>query len=82
MITSTQEVYAFVDMAIRQCRLHGLNDIEKQLDDALHLGSSGMEILGAIKAVFLTQGERLEKILDREKIGEIVIFVNKAFGLE
>jgi len=82
MIATAQEVYDFVDMAMQQCRLRGLNDIEKQLDDALHLGSSGMEILGAIKAVFIAQGKQLEKVLDREKIDEIVVFVNKAFGME
>jgi hypothetical protein len=82
MISTTQELYALVDFVIRQSRSRGSLDIAQQLDDALHLGSSGSEILGAIKKIFVAQNVQLENILKREKIEEVVKFVNKAYGAE
>ena len=53
MITSTNEIYAFVGVAMQKCRENGYGDIAQELDDAMHLGSSALEILGAIKAVLV-----------------------------
>lgn len=80
MITSTKEVYEFVHVVVRKCREHGHNDIVQQLDDATHLGSSGLEILGAIKRVFVAEMARLEGIVDNAKMKDVVQYVNKMFG--
>ncbi len=81
MITTTSEVYKFVEIAIGRCREHGWDDLAQQLDSAMHLGSSGMEILGAIKAIFVDQTARLEKVVDKASIEEVIKHANKAFGL-
>ena len=82
MISTSQEFYALVDFVIRQSRVRGLLDIAQQLEDALHLGSSGLEILGAIKNIFVAQKAELEKILEKEKIEEVVKFESKAYGAD
>lgn len=82
MISTSQELYALVDFVIQQSRVRGLLDIAQQLEDALHLGSSGLEILGAIKNIFVAQNTELEKILEKEKIEEVVKYVTKAYGAD
>jgi hypothetical protein len=81
-MTSPTEVYAFVELAIRRCHEHGCDDIAQQLDDAMHLGSSGMEILGAIKVTFVAQFRRLEMIVEKTPIEDAIRYVNRSYGLE
>ena len=82
MITTTDEIYEFAELVQRRCREHGYDDVAQQIDDAIHLGSSGLETLGAIKAVFVTQAARIDKLVDRAKVQEVVKYVNRAFGTE
>ena len=82
MITTTNEIYEFTELAMKNCREHGYDDVAQQLDDAMHLGSSGLEILGAIKATFVSQSGTLEKVVDKAKLQEVVRYVNKVFGAE
>jgi hypothetical protein len=82
MITTTDRVYEITQLAIEKCRNHGYGEVAQQLDDAMHLGSSGLEILGAIMAVFLARRAELEKVLEKHQVNEVVQYVNKAFGAE
>lgn len=82
MITTTIEIYEFTELAMQKCREHGYDDVAQQLDDAMHLGSSGLEILGAIKATFIDETATLEKVVDKTKIQDVVKYVNRAFGTE
>lgn len=82
MITTTDDVYQFTELAMRKCREHGYGDVAQQLDDAMHLGSSGLEILGAIKTTFIAQAATLERVVDKGKMEAVVQYVNKAFGTE
>jgi hypothetical protein len=81
MITTTNEIYEFVELTSKKCRENGYDDIAKKLDEALHLGSSGLEILGAIRAVIVSEAPRLEKIVDEGSVRETVEYVNRAFGI-
>jgi hypothetical protein len=71
-----------VELSMRQCRLRGFGDIAQQLDDALHISSSGLEVVGEIKGVFVAHAARLETVVGREKCEEVVAFVNTAYGVE
>ncbi len=82
MITTTNEIYEFVELAKNRCRQNGDLEIANQLDDAMQLGSSGLEILGAIKAVLVSQAITLEKLVDRASIQEVVKYVDQAYGIE
>lgn len=82
MITTTDSFYEFIELAIQKCRDHGYSDIAQQLDDAMHLGSSGLEILGAIKAVIVTRRAELEIVFDKYTLDELIRYVNEAFGME
>ena len=82
MITTTREIYEFVEMVIERCHEHGHDNIAQKFDEAMHLGSSGLEILGAIKTVCIAEKPNLENFLDGDKLDEIIRYVNRAFGAE
>jgi hypothetical protein len=82
VIATPSEVYEFTELAIRRCREQGYDDVAQQLDAAMHLGSSGLEILGAIKTTFIAHAEPLETVVDKGKMQEILRYVDKAFGTE
>ncbi len=82
MITTTDNVYEFVNVVIRQCHEQGFADIAQELDGAMHLGSSGLEILGAIRSVLLKESRTIGTLVEQSEIEEVVRFVNKAFGTE
>jgi hypothetical protein len=50
------------------------------LDDALHAGSSALEILGAIAAVLSNDARMLGNMTDRAQIDEAIAYVRKAYG--
>ncbi|MEO8271460.1 MAG: hypothetical protein ABI557_17185 [Aureliella sp.] len=80
MITTINEIYEFTELAMHKCLEHAYGDVAQQLDDAMHLGSSWLEICGAIKATFVTRAATLEKVLDRIKMHEVIDDANQAFG--
>ena len=82
MITTTNQVYDIINRIIQESRIVGHEDIAKRLDDAMRLGSSGLEILGGIKKALLMSRNEIEKFTAKSEIDEIVHFVNRAFGIE
>ncbi|MBI5866416.1 MAG: hypothetical protein HZB38_18250 [Planctomycetes bacterium] len=82
MITTTNEIYEFTELAMQKCREQGYDDVAQQLDEAMHLGSSGLEIIGAIRAALISHAATLESVVDKTKMQEIVKYVNRAFGTE
>lgn len=79
---TTEEIYTFVETTMQKCRQVGHVDIAQQLDDAVHLGSSGLEILGAIKLVLNSNAARLEKVVDMTQLEEVVDSIDRAFGIK
>ena len=77
---TTEEVYALVKLVIEQSRKNAYDDIAEKLDDAMHLGSSGLEILGAIKIVFMSESNRISKLIDGEKVKDVIHYVNNTYG--
>jgi hypothetical protein len=81
MISTTTELYEIAEHAISECRKHGYDGVAQKLDDAMHLGSSGLEILGAIRAVCTSNEGTLVKVIGQDQVDEIVHYVNKAYGV-
>jgi hypothetical protein len=79
MVATLEQVYQFVDRAIEQARNHGRLDIAQRLDDALHLGSSSLEILGAIKIALSQEANAIDNWLDKSEREEVIRFVNRVF---
>ena len=50
-IATANDVYAFVAQLKTEADKCGNTYFARELDDALHLGSSGLEILGAIRKI-------------------------------
>jgi len=82
-ITTANEVYAFVVQLKTQAEKHGDADLASRLDDALHLGSSGLEILGAIRKTLIENHSQVETLVGSDgwqKAAQVIAFVDKAFG--
>jgi hypothetical protein len=82
-INNAGDVYQFVERLKMQCQENGQTELHKKLDDALHLGSSGLEIIGAIQQTLKNNYNVIEQLLGSEgKIAadQVIAFVDKAFG--
>jgi hypothetical protein len=82
-INTTEDVYRFVERLKLECIKNGATELLGQLEDALHLGSSGLEILGAIRQAMIDNRITIEQLLGpigREEISQVVGFVDKAYG--
>jgi hypothetical protein len=82
-ITTTDDVYRFIEQLKAEAERHEDTALVDGLDDALHLGSSGLEILGAIQKTLSDNLSKVEKLLGSDGLTRaklIVVFVDKAFG--
>ena len=80
MITTIEQMYELVNRLSRSCRDVGSNDIAARLDDAMNLGSSGLEILGAIRNVLTEERARLHEVISKEEFQQAIAFVDRSFG--
>jgi hypothetical protein len=80
MKTTLADVHETTRWTIAWCREHGYNEIAQKLDDAMHLGSSGLEILAGIKGVFISHRAVLEKAVGQKQVRNIIKCIDKAFG--
>lgn len=82
-ITTTKGVYTFVAQLKTKAEKRGDTDFASELDDALHLGSSGLEILGAIRKTLIENHGQVESLLGSDgwqKAAHVIAFVDKIFG--
>ena len=82
-ITTANDVYAFVAQLKTEAEKRGDTDFASELDDAVHLGSSGLEILGAIRKTLIENHGEVESLLGSDgwqKAAHVIAFVDKAFG--
>lgn len=82
-IITTNDVYAFVAQLKTEAENRGDANFASELDDALHLGSSGLEILGAIRKTLVENHGEVESLLGSDgwkKAVNVIAFVDKAFG--
>ena len=83
MIMTANDVYAFVAQVRTEAEKRGDADFARKLDEALHLGSSGLEIMGAIRKILIENHAKLESLGGseaRNKTAQVIAFVDKAFG--
>ena len=82
-IETAEDVYRFVEHLKSECQKNGATELFGQLDDALHLGSSGLEILGAVQQTIIRNRASIERLLGatgKDEATQVVAFVDKAFG--
>ena len=79
-INSADDVYAFVKQLQLRAQKKELQQILRQLDDALNFGGFGLEIIGAIRTVLVEQQALIRQLMPKEEIAEVVAFVDKAYG--
>ena len=82
-MNTTEDVYRFVQRLKAESERQGEVSLASRLDDALNLGSSGLEILGAIRQAILENRTAIERLLGPDgdvEARQIVSFVDRAFG--
>ena len=62
-ITTANDVYTFVAQLKAQAEKRRNTDLVRELDEALHLGGSGLEILGAIPKTIIENHTKIESLL-------------------
>jgi len=80
---NVNEAYAFVRRLKAAAQKHGRTELVEQLDDALHLGSSGLEILGAIRNIVADNREIIFTLMgpsSQSEVEEIITFADKMYG--
>jgi len=82
-IKTADDVYHFVERLKSECQKNGASALLDQLDDALHLGSSGLEIMGAVRQAIIGNRALIERLLGaagKDEAKQVVAFVDSAFG--
>jgi hypothetical protein len=82
-MNNANDVYEFVEELKLACQSAGQTELLEKLKSALCLGSSGLEILGAIREIFVRNRATIQNLLNREKwpqIDEIISFIDNAYG--
>lgn len=77
------DVYQFVEELKVASRKNGATELHRQLDDATRVGSSSLEMLGAIRQTVTKNRSEVERLLGPARlqaINQVLAFVDKAFG--
>jgi hypothetical protein len=81
-INNLGDVYQFVEILKTEASQRGLTNLATQLENALKLGSSGLEILGAIRQIIIENREIIRQLLGpdgRSRGEQIIDFVDRSF---
>ena len=82
-ITTADDVYHFVERLKSESEKHGASALAAEFGDALHLGSSGLEIFGGIRQTIIANRPTIERLLGpsgSEEAEQVIAFVDGAFG--
>lgn len=82
-IETVDDVYRFVDRLKLACREYGDMAMLRQLDNAMRLSSSALEILGAVRQTLIVSRGKVDLLLGsgaEEDVDRIVAFVDRTFG--
>jgi hypothetical protein len=82
-IRTASDVYGFVAQLKIDAEKCGDTDLARELDEALHLGSSGLETMEAIRKTLIEDHGDVKSLLGSDgwkKAANVIAFVDKAFG--
>jgi hypothetical protein len=82
-ITRLEDLYSLVDRLKSEAEKHEDTALASRLENALCLGSSGLEILGAIREVLIERQSSIVRLLGSagaDEVKQAITFIDKAFG--
>lgn len=82
-ITTADEIYAFIAQLKAEAEKQRDTNFATELDNAFYLGSSGLEILDAIRKSLIENRGKVESLLGADgqnKAAQVIAFVDRAFG--
>ena len=77
---SAEDVFALTRKCVSALRFHDEEQIAVRLENAFFLGSSSLEILGAIRAAILDNHDWVVRLLGATTTADIVAFVDMSYG--
>ena len=78
---TVEEIYACIESTITKCKDCGYDDLAERFDEALHLGSSGLEILGAIRNVLKDEKNKANELIGKGQVQQIIDFIESSYGM-
>ncbi|QDU34674.1 hypothetical protein KS4_27450 [Poriferisphaera corsica] len=80
MIWTADNVYQYVNDTISVCKTQKHDTIAKDLENAMKLGGSGLEILGGIKQVLIENQISLNRLgFEQDKLDQVIQFINQCY---
>jgi hypothetical protein len=82
-INTAGDVYQFVEHLKAASQKNGATELYRRLDNAMRLGSSGLEVMGAIRETVSANRDEIERLLGpdgTQHVDQVVAFVDRAFG--
>jgi anti-anti-sigma regulatory factor len=82
-IQTANDVYQFVEELERACKENPAPELLLKIENAMNLGSSALEILGAIRETVVNNRPEVERLLGSERsksVDGVIAFVDRAFG--
>lgn len=80
MIKDVQEIYEFVGVLVESLKRSGHADLADSFENAMDLGSSGLEILGSIGSQLVDHRQVIDSVVDGEIVDDVINFVDTAHG--
>ena len=78
-MNSPYDVYDLVARIRQACLTHACACIDEQLDDAMHAGTSGLEILGRIRYVLRNNLDEISTMADRREVEAALEYIDRVF---
>lgn len=70
----------FVDRLIAKSTAQGFSDLAQALQEARNLGSSGLEVIGAIRTIIVKNAGTVAFLTSREEGDQAIKYVDRAYG--
>lgn len=80
MISNVWSLYELTNRLIMDCRMNDCRDIAEELENAKCLGSSGLEIVGAIGKIITDNRHRLMEFENEKELRAAIAFVDRCYG--
>ncbi len=80
MVSNSEDVYALARRLIEHCKATDHDEAAAQLYDALHAGSSALEVLGAIRCALRMHHLLYQEFAAPEELEAATKYVDHVFG--
>jgi hypothetical protein len=77
---SVDVIYSLIDQLILDSKRLGESSLADQLYIALHMGSSSLEVLGAVRQTLIENEKTATKFLKESEIKQTITYIDQLYG--